>query len=84
MTKYYPLQPNLTIMMRKLLLLCHFLLIGTVLQLAAQERTVTGRVTAAEDGAALPGVNVVVKGFFHRNVTMHLAATASVLATMQP
>jgi TonB-linked SusC/RagA family outer membrane protein len=28
----------------------------------AQERTVTGKVTSAEDGASLPGVNVVVKG----------------------
>ncbi len=28
----------------------------------AQERTVSGRVTATEDGSALPGVNVVLKG----------------------
>ena len=28
----------------------------------AQERSVTGKVTAAEDGVPLPGVNVVVKG----------------------
>jgi TonB-linked SusC/RagA family outer membrane protein len=28
----------------------------------AQERTVSGRVTSAEDGSGLPGVNVVVKG----------------------
>jgi len=28
----------------------------------AQERTVSGKVTAAEDGSPLPGVNVVVKG----------------------
>jgi len=28
----------------------------------AQERTVTGRVTSAEDGSALPGVSVVIKG----------------------
>jgi TonB-linked SusC/RagA family outer membrane protein len=28
----------------------------------AQERTVTGRVTSAEDGSSLPGVNVVIKG----------------------
>ena len=28
----------------------------------AQERTVTGKVTSAEDGSALPGVNVVIKG----------------------
>jgi len=28
----------------------------------AQERTVSGKVTASEDGTALPGVNVIVKG----------------------
>ena len=28
----------------------------------AQERTVSGRVTATEDGSSLPGVNVVLKG----------------------
>ncbi|MCE2994689.1 MAG: carboxypeptidase-like regulatory domain-containing protein [Flammeovirgaceae bacterium] len=27
----------------------------------AQERTVTGKVTSAEDGSGLPGVNVLVK-----------------------
>ncbi len=29
---------------------------------AAQERTITGKVTSAEDGSELPGVNVVLKG----------------------
>ncbi len=38
-----------------LLALCHF-------DLEAQERVVTGRVTAKEDGLALPGVNIVVQG----------------------
>ncbi|MBL0743361.1 SusC/RagA family TonB-linked outer membrane protein [Chryseolinea lacunae] len=28
----------------------------------AQERTVTGKVTSAEDGSSLPGVNVIIKG----------------------
>lgn len=28
----------------------------------AQSRTVTGKVTASEDGSAIPGVNVVLKG----------------------
>ncbi|MFM7856280.1 MAG: carboxypeptidase-like regulatory domain-containing protein, partial [Flammeovirgaceae bacterium] len=28
----------------------------------AQERTITGKVTASEDGSALPGVNILVKG----------------------
>jgi TonB-linked SusC/RagA family outer membrane protein len=35
----------------------------------AQERTVTGRVTSAEDGAGLPGVNVVLKGTTNGTVT---------------
>jgi TonB-linked SusC/RagA family outer membrane protein len=38
-------------------------------ELWAQERTVTGRVTGAEDGTALPGVNVVVKGTTNGAVT---------------
>jgi TonB-linked SusC/RagA family outer membrane protein len=38
-------------------------------QAAAQERTVTGKVTAAEDGAPLPGVNVVLKGTTNGTVT---------------
>jgi TonB-linked SusC/RagA family outer membrane protein len=49
--------------MRRILLLC----LTAVLMLAsgaafAQERTVTGRVTSAEDGTTLPGVNIVIKG----------------------
>ncbi len=49
--------------MKRILLLC----LTAVFMLAsaaawAQERTVTGRVTSAEDGSALPGVNVVLKG----------------------
>jgi TonB-linked SusC/RagA family outer membrane protein len=35
----------------------------------AQERVITGRVTAAEDGQGLPGVNVVVKGSTNGTVT---------------
>jgi TonB-dependent starch-binding outer membrane protein SusC len=48
--------------MRRLLLLSSMVLFfasGTAL---AQDRTVSGRVTSTEDGAALPGVNVVLKG----------------------
>jgi TonB-linked SusC/RagA family outer membrane protein len=50
--------------MKKILLLSLFLMLlagldGTLL---AQGRTVTGRVTAADDGSAIPGANVVVKG----------------------
>lgn len=35
----------------------------------AQERTISGRVTGAEDGAAVPGVNVVIKGTTTGTVT---------------
>src|SRR5690349_7860077 len=35
----------------------------------AQERVVTGKVTSTEDGAALPGVNVLVKGTTQGTVT---------------
>jgi TonB-linked SusC/RagA family outer membrane protein len=35
----------------------------------AQERTVTGKVTSSEDGSALPGVNVVLKGTTNGTVT---------------
>ncbi|HEY3402260.1 MAG TPA: SusC/RagA family TonB-linked outer membrane protein [Ohtaekwangia sp.] len=35
----------------------------------AQERTITGKVTASEDGSPLPGVNVVVKGTTTGTVT---------------
>ena len=49
--------------MKKLLLFCMagaFLLLPAWLQ--AQDHTVTGIVTGLEDGAPLPGVNVVIKG----------------------
>lgn len=47
--------------MRKLLLAmaCVFLFSHVLM---AQERTVSGRVTSSEDGSALPGVNVIIKG----------------------
>ncbi|MFM7430184.1 MAG: TonB-dependent receptor plug domain-containing protein, partial [Flammeovirgaceae bacterium] len=35
----------------------------------AQERTIKGKVTSAEDGSGLPGVNVVVKGTTNGTVT---------------
>lgn len=37
----------------------------------AQERTVSGKVTAAEDGSELPGINVLVKGTAIGTVTDH-------------
>ncbi len=56
-------------MKRKLLLLCLFLVFGAAWQVVAQDRTVSGRVTSADDGTALPGVNVVVKGSSSGTVT---------------
>jgi TonB-linked SusC/RagA family outer membrane protein len=46
--------------MRKILLLWVVMLFGA--SAFAQDRTVTGRVISTEDGTALPGVNVVLKG----------------------
>jgi TonB-linked SusC/RagA family outer membrane protein len=49
--------------MKRFLLFCFaavFTLAST--ELLAQERTVSGRITSAEDGGPLPGVNVVLKG----------------------
>lgn len=53
--------------MRKILLLCFSF--GFVLSSFAQDRVVTGKVTAAEDGTPLPGVNVLVKGTTNGTVT---------------
>jgi len=46
--------------MKKILILSCLLFMANIL--SAQEITVTGTVTGAEDGAPLPGVNVTVKG----------------------
>ncbi len=54
--------------MRKFLLF-GFLCLLQVGLVQAQERTVTGKVTSAEDGNPLPGVNVVVKGTASGTVT---------------
>src|ERR1044071_7428382 len=54
--------------MKKLLLVA----IATLLSLQAtfaQERAISGKVTAAEDGSAVPGVSVVVKGTTAGTVT---------------
>lgn len=54
--------------MKKFLLLCFaFVFAATVTW--AQERVVTGKVTSQEDGSALPGVNVVLKGTTNGTVT---------------
>ncbi|MBX2894906.1 MAG: SusC/RagA family TonB-linked outer membrane protein [Cyclobacteriaceae bacterium] len=53
--------------MKKFLLLCFsFVFVASVW---AQERVVSGKVTSAEDGSALPGVNVVLKGTTNGTVT---------------
>ncbi|QHT67865.1 SusC/RagA family TonB-linked outer membrane protein [Rhodocytophaga rosea] len=48
--------------MKRILIMSFILLAFVAFQLKAQDRTVTGKVTSADDGTALPGVNVVVKG----------------------
>lgn len=53
--------------MRKFLLT--FLSFVFALTVYAQDRTVTGKVTASEDGSSLPGVNVLVKGTTNGTVT---------------
>ena len=53
--------------MKKFLLVCVALVF--VSSVWAQERVITGKVTSAEDGSALPGVNVVVKGTINGSVT---------------
>ena len=54
--------------MRKSLLLSLALLLSASLAFA-QDRTVSGKVTSSEDGSALPGVNIVVKGTTTGTVT---------------
>jgi len=53
--------------MKKFLLVCFSFVFATMV--LAQNRTVTGKVTSAEDGSALPGVNVVLKGTNNGTVT---------------
>ncbi|MCZ8353505.1 MAG: SusC/RagA family TonB-linked outer membrane protein [Cyclobacteriaceae bacterium] len=53
--------------MRKIVLM--LMLVATYSITLAQERQVSGRVTAAEDGSAIPGVNVVVKGTTNGTIT---------------
>ena len=56
--------------MKKFLLFCFILTfsIGAA-TVQAQDRTVTGKVTSVDDGEALPGVNVVLKGTSTGTVT---------------
>lgn len=72
MVKFLVLNPILFLklklkIMKKILLLCFSLVF--VLSAWAQEQVITGKVTSSEDGSALPGVNVVVKGTTNGTVT---------------
>ena len=53
--------------MKKILLVCFSFVF--VLSAWAQDRVVSGRVTSAEDGSSIPGVNVVLKGTTNGTVT---------------
>ena len=55
--------------MKKQVLILMMLLISSVGFMAPEERTISGKVTSAEDGSALPGVNVSVKGTANGTVT---------------
>ena len=55
--------------MNKSFLLLIALMILSFGFIAPKERTITGKVTSAEDSRALPGVNVVVKGTSQGTVT---------------
>ena len=55
--------------MRKFLLLSFMGFVLTMSHAIAQERTVSGKVTATDDGSPLPGVNVVLKGTTSGTVT---------------
>jgi TonB-dependent SusC/RagA subfamily outer membrane receptor len=54
--------------MKKFLLLC-FSFVFVLSSAWAQDRVVSGSVTSVEDGSALPGVNVVLKGTTNGTVT---------------
>jgi TonB-dependent starch-binding outer membrane protein SusC len=53
--------------MKKILLLCFSFVF--VLSVWAQDRVITGKVTSADDGSEVPGVNVLVKGTTNGSVT---------------
>jgi len=53
--------------MKKILLVCFSFVFA--ISAWAQERVVSGKVTSAEDGSTLPGVNVVLKGTTNGTVT---------------
>lgn len=55
--------------MKRKLLILSLLLVAMASQLWAQERAVSGKVTSAEDGSGLPGVNILIKGTTTGTVT---------------
>jgi len=55
--------------MKRKLLILSLMLVTIVNQLWAQERAVSGKVTSAEDGSGLPGVNILIKGSTNGTVT---------------
>jgi hypothetical protein len=67
----------------KLFLLCLFLVFGAVIHVAAQEKTVTGRVTSADVGTALPGCERSGEGFFLGTVTDAQGRYSIIVGTMQ-
>ncbi|MFY8035937.1 MAG: YfbK domain-containing protein [Cyclobacteriaceae bacterium] len=48
--------------MKKHIIILAVMLIASMGFIAPEERTISGKVTSAEDGSALPGVNVALKG----------------------
>lgn len=48
--------------MKQILLLLCFMTVGSTLLVQAQTRSLSGKVTSADDGATLPGVNVAIRG----------------------
>lgn len=48
--------------MKKILLISFMMMTAFVLQSWSQEKVISGKITSEDDGAPLPGVNVIVKG----------------------
>lgn len=55
--------------MKKKWILTWAVLFASMGCLMAQDRTITGKVTSADDGSSLPGVNVVLKNTIYKTVT---------------
>ena len=55
--------------MSKKLLMSFMFLLCLIFEVSAQDKTISGKVTSSEDGSALPGVSVSVKGSTRGTVT---------------